>query len=72
MGARRMPVFELGWIKLSQFCQLSGYTPKAVERKRQSGVWPEGVIWRIAPDGNVHVNWEAYQGWVKGQSYHAG
>lgn len=66
------PTFRLGWIKVSQFCEMSGYTPKAVERKRQAGVWPEGVVWTLAPDGNVHVNWEAYQAWVQRQSYPVG
>jgi hypothetical protein len=61
------PVFTIGWIKLSRFCDLSGYTPKAVERKRQAGVWPQGDIWTIAPDGNVHINWERYQTWVNRQ-----
>lgn len=70
----KAPVVNVGWLKLSRFCEWSGYTPKAVERKRASGAWPEGPdgIWKFAPDGNVHVNWERYQAWVNTPSCRAG
>lgn len=38
-------------IKLA--AELTGYTAKAIQRKIQDGVWPEGVMWKKAPDERV-------------------
>lgn len=51
-------------VKASFFCAYTGYTEKAIERKRQSGVWQEGVHWYKAPDGNIMIDIPAYYEWV--------
>ena len=48
---------------ISQFCQESGYTRKAVERKRERGEWGEGIIVK-APDGHILINIEGFNAWV--------
>jgi len=59
----------LRWVKLSKFCELSGYTPDAAYAKMRKGVWIEGEHYRKAPDGNIMVNIEAFERWVEGQEF---
>jgi hypothetical protein len=49
------------------FCDLTGYTVKAVQRKIEEGKWIEGRMYRKAPDGHVTINLQAYYRWVSGQ-----
>lgn len=44
---------------------LTGYTPKAVERKIQDGVWREGREFKRAPDGRILVDREGFRRWVE-------
>lgn len=44
---------------------VTGYTPKAMERKRQDGVWLEGREWVRAPDGRILYDLEGYERWVE-------
>jgi hypothetical protein len=53
------------YVLLKKFEQLTGYTPKAVERKIASGVWREGKEYRKAPDGHIAIDMEAYVRWVE-------
>jgi hypothetical protein len=43
---------------------LTGYTEKAIERKRHEGVWREGREYRRAPDGRILIDLEGYEAWV--------
>lgn len=52
-------------ILLQRFCELTGYTEKAVRRKVESGIWPIGVIAQKAPDGHVMIDVLAYDRWVR-------
>lgn len=45
---------QLKWMLLPLFCQLTGYTDKAVRRKIEDGVWLQGRHFRKAPDGGHH------------------
>jgi hypothetical protein len=54
----------LRYVRVNLFCQLSGYTDKAVRRKIQEGVWLEGAEYRRAPDGRILIDTEAYEKWV--------
>lgn len=54
------------WVKVGKFCKDTGYTEKAVTRKRQEGVWLQGQHWKKAPDGNVMINLVAFNNWVEG------
>lgn len=64
-GAPAAPLGQLGWLKLSRFCELSGYSEQAVRSKIRHGHWLEGVMWLKPSDGRLHINWEAYQAWVR-------
>lgn len=44
---------------------LTGLTPKAIERKIESGVWIEGREYRRAPDGRIYISMKGYQAWVE-------
>lgn len=44
---------------------LTGYSPKAIRRKIESGVWLEGREFRKAPDGHVLISMKGYQQWVE-------
>jgi hypothetical protein len=55
------------WVTAKKAAEMSGYTAKAIERKIQSGVWLQGVIWMKAPDGKIMVSPEGIDAWVEGQ-----
>ena len=42
-----------------------GYTIKAMERKIERGDWPEGKVWRRAPDGRICIDLVGYEKWVE-------
>ncbi len=48
-----------------KFEQLTGYTEKAVARKRESGAWQEGKEYRKAPDGHIVIDMEGYAKWIE-------
>lgn len=43
---------------------ITGYSVKAMERKREEGKWVEGEQWIKAPDGNVLYSIEGYNKWA--------
>lgn len=43
----------INWVTIPRFCELSGYTDKAVRAKMSEGVWLQNVIWRKAPDNRT-------------------
>jgi hypothetical protein len=46
---------------------VTGYTVKAMERKIERGDWPEGKLWKRAPDGRILIDIMGYQRWVEGR-----
>lgn len=42
----------------------TGYTVKAIQKKREAGVWLEGREWIKAPDGRVLISIDGYNRWV--------
>ena len=46
---------------------ITGYTIKAMERKIERGDWPEGRVWKRAPDGRILIDMVGYQKWVESQ-----
>jgi hypothetical protein len=59
---------QLEWMLVPLFCNLTGYTPKAVQRKIEDGKWLEGRMYRRAPDGRITINLQEYYRWVNGPS----
>lgn len=58
----------VGYVRPEVFEAISGYTVKAIERKRESGVWTEGNEWVRAPDGNILISIEGYNSWARSGS----
>lgn len=44
---------------------MTGYSPKAIRRKIEDGVWLEGREFRRAPDGHVLISVRGYELWVE-------
>jgi hypothetical protein len=55
------------YIKLQVFETLTGYTPKAIRRKIEEGIWLEGREFKRAPDGHILVDLTGYEKWVEHQ-----
>jgi hypothetical protein len=51
-------------VLISRFAELTGYTPKAVRRKIESGVWHEGVHWFRGPGRRITMSLKAYEKWL--------
>jgi len=60
---RNPPVWVLSIVIIRDI----GYTEKALEAKRQRGVWLEGVHWKKAPDGRITYNIQKIQEWMAGE-----
>lgn len=58
-------VSPLRWIRLAQYCALSGDTDEAVKARRRKRQWIDGVHTRVDPLGNVWVNPEEVNKWVE-------
>lgn len=54
------------WMKCEQFELATGYSRAVVYLRCKQFVWPEGTIWRIAPDGNRLIHWPNFDRWVMG------
>jgi len=54
-------------VLIKKFCELTGYTPDAVNGKIKNGVWLKDVHWRKGPDGHRFINLESYEEWVEGR-----
>ncbi|MFN8770918.1 MAG: hypothetical protein ACK5Z5_04660 [Neisseriaceae bacterium] len=52
------------WVKLKQFCNLTGITEMAVRKKRHEGKWSEQIV-KTAKDGMLYVNIEEYYKWIE-------
>lgn len=59
--------FTTPHMRVSKFCELTGWSDKAVRRKIEDGVWLEGKEYFRAPDGTVSIHIEGYNRWVEGQ-----
>jgi hypothetical protein len=60
------PGVPMRYVRLPVFCQLTGYTEKAVRLKIDRGHWLESRHYRKAPDGHIMMDLEAYNQWVEG------
>ena len=52
------------FVTINKFCELTGYTRRAVEGKRQTGVWREGGVIVKAPDGHILIDIEEFERWA--------
>ncbi len=49
------------YLTIQKFASESGYTPAAVQAKIKDGIWPEGTVWRKAPDGRILIDSLGYE-----------
>lgn len=56
---------EVRYVRIPRFCEITGWTVKAVERKIEDGVWVEGREYRRAPDRNILIDMKGYDRWVE-------
>lgn len=64
-GATSVAVLPARYVLLPLANALTGYTVKAMERKIERGDWPEGRVWKRAPDGHIVIDLVGYQKWVE-------
>lgn len=53
------------YVLIPRFCELTGYSETAVERKIERGQWRLGKEYRIAPDGRRLIDLEGVEQWVE-------
>jgi hypothetical protein len=54
--------------RVKKFCEMTGWTEKAVSRKREEGVWIEGREYHKAPDGSIVIDILGYNKWASSRS----
>ena len=64
--ATEISITPARYVLLPLASAMTGYTVKAIERKIERGDWPEGRVWKQAPDGHIVVDVVGYQKWVEG------
>lgn len=52
------------WITLKRFCEISGYSPKAIYNKKDRGIWKQNIHWRKAPDKKIFISPDAIDLWI--------
>lgn len=55
------------YVRLPVANVVTGYSVKAMQRKIERGDWPEGKVWRRAPDGRIFIDLIGYERWVEGR-----
>lgn len=54
-----------GYVTQEVASMATGYSVKAIERKREEGVWVEGREWIRAPDGKPLISIEGFNKWAE-------
>ncbi|MEN8170991.1 MAG: excisionase [Pseudomonadota bacterium] len=54
------------WVTINKCAELTGYSAKAIQIKKERGIWKEGIHWTKAPDGRIFINIHSIQNWVAG------
>ena len=53
------------FVTIKKAAEITGYTERAIRHKIASGLWPENVVWKWAPDGVQLIIMEGYFTWAK-------
>jgi len=62
-------VSSANYVTVNLASALTGYSPKAIRRKIEAGVWVERREFVRAPDGHVLIDLRGYHAWVaRGQA----
>jgi hypothetical protein len=51
-------------VRIKKFCEMTGYTQKAVYHKIADGVWMQNREYRRGPDNNILIDLEGYENWA--------
>lgn len=59
---------SLSWVKLTKYCELSGDTADAVNKRLRTGAWLRDIHARV-PEGSAEkwVNLKAIEDWAEGK-----
>lgn len=60
------PIARARYLRIHLFCEITGFTEKAVRRKIEDGYWMLGREYRKAPDGSILMDIKGYNKWVEG------
>jgi hypothetical protein len=55
------------WVRIKKLCEITGETDDGARYNMTSGMWPEDLLWRKAPNGRIYINVENYNRWVEGR-----
>ena len=58
-----LTVLRFGTVRRAS--QVTGYTENAIRTKISTGVWPEGLVWKWAPDGVQLIDFEGFNLWCQ-------
>lgn len=53
------------YVTIELAAAITGYSVKAINRKREDGVWLEGREWIKAPDGRILIIIKGFTKWVE-------
>lgn len=57
------------FVTIKKFCELTGFTAAAIYKRKASGFWPEGSVWRYAPGSKeILIDLHTYDAWVENGS----
>jgi hypothetical protein len=59
--------YGVDWVVGRRLAELTGLTVKALDRKRERGVWQAGVHYRMM-DGGIYYSISAYNAWAAGRN----
>ena len=55
------------WVLIKKVQEQTGYTDQAIRAKIKKGVWPQGRLWKKAPDNRIVFNLPEIQSWMAGE-----
>ena len=60
-----MPV--INWVTADKLSEETGYSKKALNDKVTKGIFPQGRVWRKAPDGRRLFSKTGFNKWAESQ-----
>lgn len=60
-----MEVTLVRFVTVRKASEMTGYTEDAIRTKLNTGVWPEGLVWKWGPDSVILIDLEGYDKWAK-------
>lgn len=64
LGAPYNKMQLVKWVLIPKFCELTGYTTRAVNTKIDKGVWAQGIHWKKSKDGHRFINLVEFDKWI--------